>query len=342
MSGGVDSSATAALLKEAGHEVIGMTLRVWSHDVAKQEGSCCSLDDVQDARAVAHALGIPFYVADVEALFRERVVRPFVDAYLQGRTPIPCVACNDAVKFGFLLGRARQLGAKLATGHYARIDASRGRYRLLRGTDQSKDQSYFLFTLGQSELEDVLFPIGGMEKSEVRAIAARYGLPTARKAESMEICFIPDGDYAGFVERFAGDQPGGDIVTSSGEIIGHHSGIHRFTVGQRRGLKVASREALYVQRIDGSHRTVVVGPASEASRREFSLLAPRWTTGGAPLDRPLEVKIRHRHRPVGCQVHRDDDGSLRVRLEQPQRAVTPGQAAVLYDNDEVLGGGWIG
>jgi tRNA-uridine 2-sulfurtransferase len=342
MSGGVDSSATAALLKDAGHEVVGMTLRVWSHQGTKQQGSCCSLDDVQDARAVAHALGIPFYVADVEELFRERVVGPFVEAYLQGRTPIPCVACNDEVKFGFLLGRARQLGAKLATGHYARVEASRGRHRLLRATDKAKDQSYFLFTLGQRELEDVLFPIGGMEKSEVRAIAAHYGLPTARKAESMEICFVPDGDYAGFVERTAGELPGGDIVTSSGEIVGRHAGIHRFTVGQRRGLKVASREALYVQQIHASNHTVVVGSASEAWREEFSLLAPRWTAGEAPLGRRLEVKIRHRHVPVGCQIHRDGDGGLRVRLEEPQRAVTPGQAAVLYENDEVLGGGWIG
>lgn len=341
MSGGVDSSTAAALLKEAGHEVVGMTLRVWSQEAEGQCGTCCSPDDIDDARAVAQKLGIPFYVADAEALFEERVVRPFVGAYLQGRTPIPCVACNEQVKFGFLLRRARQLGARLATGHYARIDVQAGRYELRRAVDRAKDQSYFLFTLGQEELGDLLFPVGGLTKAEVRDIAARHGLKTSQKRESMEICFVPDGDYAGFVERVAGPQPHGEIVDGTGRVLGHHQGVHRYTVGQRRGLQVASEQPLYVQRIEADSARVVVGRASEVVRGDFRLLVPRWVDGGPPVGRDLEVKIRHRHAGVACRLEQDATGAPRVTLSEPQRGVAPGQAAVLYDGDRVLGGGWI-
>src|SRR4051812_21637317 len=222
MSGGVDSSVAAALLQEQGHEVIGITLRVWSYEGAARCGSCCSPDDIDDARAVADVLGIPFYVANAEEIFKKRVVNPFVQSYLNGRTPIPCVACNRDVKFRFLLQRARSLGARLATGHYARVVEESGHYRLLQAKDPAKDQSYFLFTLGQDELRDLEFPVGSLSKAEVRAVAERHRLPTSHKPESMEICFVPDGDYAGFVEKVAGPQPEGEIVDARGEVLGRH------------------------------------------------------------------------------------------------------------------------
>lgn len=342
MSGGVDSSAAAAILKEQGHEVIGLTLRVWSYESTAQCGSCCSPDDIDDARAVAEKLGIPFYVASVEELFKERVVTPFVQSYLNGRTPIPCVACNQDVKFGFLLKRARQLGAKLATGHYARVSQTRGMYELHRGSDAAKDQSYFLFTLGQNELESLVFPVGEMTKSEVRAVAERHGLVTTHKAESMEICFVPDGNYAGFVEKVAGAQPRGEIVTAHGEVLGHHDGIHRYTVGQRKGLQVAHAEKLYVQRIEADSHRVVVGPAHQAERAHFHLLRPHWVHGSPPDEnQAITVRIRHRHQGAPGKLKLELNGHLKVLLDEPARAVTPGQAAVLYDGERVLGGGWI-
>jgi tRNA-uridine 2-sulfurtransferase len=342
MSGGVDSSAAAALMKEAGHEVLGITLRVWSYADSARCGSCCSPEDIDDARAVADALGIPFYVADAEELFRERVVQPFVDGYLQGRTPIPCVACNEDVKFGFLLNRARALGAKLATGHYARIAEDGGRFRLLRAKDSAKDQSYFLFSLGQSALKDVLFPVGELSKAEVRAVAERHGLPTSQKPESMEICFVPDGDYAGFVERVAGPQPSGDVVNASGETLGQHGGVHRFTVGQRRGLGLSAAAPQYVERIDAARNQVVVGPAAALERARFTVLRPAWVDGCPAADETVQVRIRHRHAGAPARVTLVDAGRVSVDLLEPVRAVTPGQAAVFYRDAEVLGGGWIG
>jgi tRNA-uridine 2-sulfurtransferase len=340
MSGGVDSSAAAAVLKDQGHEVIGMTLRVWSYDSAAQCGSCCSPDDIDDARAVAEKLGIPFYVANVEELFKDKVVTPFVQSYLGGKTPIPCVACNQDVKFGFLLKRARQLGAKLATGHYAQIAQERGRFVLQRGYDAAKDQSYFLFTLGQSELQDLVFPVGHLVKSEVRAIAERHGLVTTHKPESMEICFVPDGDYARFVEKVAGAQPKGEIVTADGDVLGEHDGIHKFTVGQRKGLQVSHAQKLYVQRLDPQTNRVVVGPVNEVERSSFHLLRPHWVDE-VPVDRPVTVRIRHRHQGTAGRLKLELNGHFKIQLDEPARAVTPGQAAVVYEGERVLGGGWI-
>jgi tRNA-specific 2-thiouridylase len=337
----VDSSAAAALLKEQGHEVIGITLRVWAYESQAKCGSCCSPDDIDDARRVAESLDIPFYVANVEDLFRERVVNPFVESYLQGKTPIPCVACNRDVKFRFLLQRARALGAKLATGHYAQIHEEDGVYRLSRGADVAKDQSYFLFTLGQEELRDLIFPVGHLSKPEVRAIAERHGLTTSSKPESMEICFVPDGNYAGFVEKVAGPQPRGDIVDSQGTKLGAHEGVHRFTVGQRRGLGVSGLVPLYVQRLDADRREVVVGPVEEVERRDFTVLGSRWVARPPALDEVVQVRIRHRHPGADATVVLGASGKATVQLTAPVRAITPGQAAVFYRDDEVLGGGWI-
>lgn len=341
LSGGVDSSAAAALLQEQGHDVIGMTLRVWSYESGERCGSCCSPDDIEDARAVAEALNIPFYVVNVEELFKERVIGPFVRAYLDGRTPIPCVACNQDLKFGFLLKRARQLGARLATGHYARIVERGGRYQLLRGADAAKDQSYFLFTLGQAELGNLLFPVGELHKAEVRAIAQRRQLPTTQKPESMEICFVPDGDYARFVERIAGPQPEGDIVLANGTVLGAHQGIHQFTIGQRKGLHLAHPEKLYVQRIEADSRRVIVGSAGETERMSFHLLQPHWVDQPPAEDASVTVRIRHRHPGALGRVQREPSGHFKVVLDEPARAVTPGQAAVVYEGERLLGGGWI-
>jgi len=342
MSGGVDSSLAAALLVEQGFEVIGVTMHL-----AGSQSRCCSLDDADDARRVAEKLGIRFYVANYKDRFRAEVMEPFADAYLAGKTPIPCVACNDRFKFSHLLARARALGADaVATGHYARIerDSASGAARLLRGNDPRKDQSYFLFRLSAEQLRHTHFPIGALSKPEVRARARALGLATAEKAESQEICFVPDGDYARVVEEIRpGAARGGEIVdAASGKVLGAHAGVHRFTVGQRRGLGAGGGEARYVVGIDAARGQVLVGNEAALGSRGARLGGVCWTAETAPSgELRAEVQVRYRHEPAPATVVPSADGGARVLFDAPVRAVSPGQAAVFYRGEELLGGGWI-
>jgi len=359
MSGGVDSSTVAALLARQGHAVIGLTMQLWNQrrlpalvPEGGSVGRCCSLEDVYDARRVAEQIGIPYYVVNFERQFEERVVKPFVDDYLSGRTPIPCTLCNNYIKFDRFLELADSVGARtIATGHYARIrfDAPAGRYQLLRPADRSKDQTYFLFGLTQAQLARTLFPLGDMPKSEVRDIARAMGLAVADKDDSQEICFVPNGDYAAFLEAYlretgaAPDGTGGDIVSADGRTLGRHDGIHRFTVGQRRGLGVAAGEPLYVIATDPQSRRVTVGGPDALLRGRFFARGVNWVSiAGADQPVHVEVKIRNKHAaaPATLQPTANPE-RVEVVFDAPQRAVTPGQAAVFYQGDLVLGGGWI-
>jgi tRNA-uridine 2-sulfurtransferase len=359
MSGGVDSSTVAAMLRAEGHSVIGLTMQLWNqrrlagHEGIPEsvQGRCCSLDDVYDARRVAEHIGIPYYVVNHEERFERDVVRPFVEEYLSGRTPIPCSLCNNHLKFDQLLLVARQIGAeRVATGHYARVeyDEGRGRWLLMRPADHSKDQTYFLFGLTQEQLSRTLFPLGGMTKPEVRELARKHGLALAEKPDSQEICFVPGGDYKRFLDAYLAEQGGalpntaGELVTTSGEVIGEHAGIHNFTVGQRKGLGVATGSPLYVIQISGANRQVVVG--GEENLYSRTLRARRINL--ISLDQLCEpmhvsVKIRHRHEPAAALLEQVAENEVLVTFDQPQRAITPGQAAVFYDGDVVVGGGWI-
>ena len=350
MSGGVDSSVAAALLAAEGHDVVGLSMQLYDQrDGAESFGSCCTLDDLHDARRVAAHLRIPHYVVNFERRFDERVVAPFVREYAAARTPIPCVRCNSDLKFASLLERARGLDAeRVATGHYARVDAQpagdgRGSIRRLRrAVDRSKDQSYFLFSLTQEQLRSARFPLGGLRKAEVRDYARDRGLLVADKAESHEICFVPNGDYASFVERRLGAPArAGAVVDGEGRVLGRHGGVHRFTVGQRKGLGVSSTVPLYVTALDAASSTVTVGPRRALERTTLTAAGVNWIAGPPPAGHRVTAQIRHHHPAASARVRPVGETALRLEFDEPQPAIAPGQAAVIYDGDAVLGGGWI-
>lgn len=359
MSGGVDSSTVAAMLRAEGHNIIGLTMQLWNqrrlagHEGMPEsvQGRCCSIDDVYDARRVAEHIGIPYYIVNQEERFERDVVRPFVEEYLSGRTPIPCSLCNNHLKFDQLLIVAQQIGAdQLATGHYARVsyDDGRGRWLLHRPADVSKDQTYFLFGLTQEQLSRTIFPLGNMTKPEVRDRARQHGLALAAKPDSQEICFVPGGDYKRFIDAYLADQgealpdTSGELVTTSGEVLGEHGGIHNFTVGQRKGLGVATGSPLYVIQINGAAKQVIVGGeenlySSTLRTRRINLIAVEDLCDSMRV----VVKIRHRHEPAPATIEKAGEDEILVTFDQPQRAITPGQAAVFYDGGVVVGGGWI-
>jgi tRNA-uridine 2-sulfurtransferase len=358
MSGGVDSSVVAGMLHRQGERVIGLTMQLWNQrrlpELAPDgpTGRCCSLDDVYDARHVAQHLGIPYYVVNFEQRFEEQVVKPFIDEYLAGRTPIPCTLCNNFIKFDQFLEMAEGVGAgRIATGHYARIawNPDSGRWEMRRSADRTKDQTYFLFGLQQEQLARTLFPLGGYEKPAVRELARELGIPTAAKPDSQEICFVPNGDYAGFIDAYFREQgiapaeTRGEVVTEEGRVMGEHSGVHHFTVGQRRGLGVAAGEPLYVIATEPATQRVVIGRNEALLRASMSVKDVNWISIAPPLA-PLraEIKIRNKHIAAPAIVTpTGDPARVEVRFGEPQRAVTPGQGAVFYSGELVLGGGWI-
>ncbi len=361
MSGGVDSSTVAAILaRDRGDTVIGLTLQLWNQNRlaghpgipdTPKAGRCCSLDDVYDARRVAVQLGIPYYVVNQEDRFEQDVVRPFVEEYLAGRTPIPCSLCNNHLKFDQLLKTARSIGAdSIATGHYAvnEFDPVRGRWLLKRPADLAKDQTYFLFGLTQDQLAHTLFPLGHMTKPEVREAARRHGLRLAEKPDSQEICFIPNGDYKQFIAAYLTEQgrpipdTAGEMVSADGKVLSHHDGIENFTIGQRKGLGVPSPSPLYVIHIDPASHRVTVGDDADLTTRTLRARQLNWISVPS-LAGPMRVraKIRHRHEPAWATIEPVEDNKVLATFDEPQRAVTPGQSVVFYDGDEVVGGGWI-
>lgn len=343
MSGGVDSSVAAGLLHEAGHEVVGVSMQLY--DASHGFGSCCTIDDLHDARRVAAHLGFPHYIVNFESHFHRHVQQNFIDEYAAGRTPIPCAHCNSEVKFSELLTRAGGYGAShLATGHYARTEPGvDGRLRLMRGRDPAKDQSYFLFSLTQAQLAQARFPVGHLAKDDVRREATRLGLAVAAKPDSQEICFVPDDDYARFLER---EQPAlattGPIKDAAGATLGTHRGVHRFTIGQRKGLGLSAGVPLYVVGIDATTQQVTVGPREALERTTFTASRVNWISGQVPdASIAAGVQIRHRHQAASARIRVSDEARVDVTFDEPQSAITPGQAAVFYDGDAVLGGGWI-
>ena len=345
MSGGVDSSVAAALLAEQGHDVIGLSMQLYDQRGAETFGTCCTLDDLYDARRVADAIGIPHYILNFERQFQDTVISNFVREYAAGRTPLPCAHCNSDLKFATLLDRACGLGAeRVATGHYARVEQSpNGRWLLRRSADLDKDQSYFLFSLTQDQLARASFPVGALKKTEVRAQARRLGLKVAEKPDSQEICFVPDGDYAAFVAR---KEPAvaraGAIVDTGGKVLATHEGVHRFTVGQRKGLGVSGPAPLYVLKIEAGSGQITVGPRSALDQTMLTASGVNWVSMDSPSGwLPVWAQIRHRHRPAAGRVRALDPGRAEFVFDTPQPAITPGQAVVFYDGDFVVGGGWI-
>ena len=358
MSGGVDSSTVAAMLSDRGDSIVGLTMQLWNQRRLPQlqgdgpvQHRCCSADDVYDARRVAEHLKIPFYVVNFEREFERDVIRPFVDDYIHGRTPIPCTRCNNDVKFDRLLTTARQIGAqRIATGHYSRVRQNRetGRYELLRAVDETKDQSYFLFGLTQEQLARTDFPLGELTKQEVRDIARRLAVPVAEKPESQEICFVPTGNYVQFIEGYlqeqgtALSQSTGEIVSTTGELLGQHSGLHQYTVGQRRGLGFSVGHPVYVVSLDRANNRLVVGDDIDLRSTTCEVRDVNWIPFECP-DAPVlaSVRVRNRHEPAEAEITPLDKTTARVSFRDPQRAITPGQAAVFYSGEQVLGGGWI-
>jgi len=359
MSGGVDSSVVAGLLRRRGASVVGITMQLWNQRRLPElvpeggaTGRCCSLDDVYDARFVAQHLGIPYYVVNFEDRFEEQVVRPFIDEYLAGRTPIPCTLCNNFIKFDQFLDLAAGVGAeRIATGHYARIgfDEPTGRYQMRRSADAAKDQTYFLFGLTQDQLARTEFPLGSFTKPQVRELARELGLPVAEKPDSQEICFVPNGDYAAFIDAYfrergiSAERTCGEILDTEGRVLGEHTGVYHFTVGQRRGLRIAVGEPLYVIATEPASQRVIVGRNDDLLRAKLAVKETNWVSI-QPISAPVRahVKIRNKHVPaLATLTPTADPARVQVHFDEPQRAVTPGQAAVLYDGDVVLGGGWI-
>ena len=358
MSGGVDSSTVAAVLLQQGRPIVGLTMQLWNQRrLPELQGDgpaqhrCCSLDDVYDAKRVAQHLNFPHYVVNFEEQFEQRVVRPFVEQYLAGRTPIACTNCNTDVKFEPLLRMARQIGAeRLATGHYARIRRNdrTGRYELLLARDESKDQSYFLWGLTQEQLSRSEFPLGELTKEGVRALARDVKLPVAEKPESMELCFVPNGNYVQFIHAYSREfgkpinDAQGDIVTQDGTVLGHHTGVHNYTIGQRKGLGFSTGKPIYVLAIDRETNRVIVGEDDSLRTTSFEIETVNWISIEEP-SAPLraEVKIRHKHEPASASVEALPGNRARITFDSPQRAITPGQAAAIYSGDVVLAGGWI-
>jgi tRNA-uridine 2-sulfurtransferase len=354
MSGGVDSSVAAGILVRQGHEVIGLSMQLYDHarsdatesgPGARTFGSCCTIDDLHDARRVAATLGFPHYIVNFEREFADRVIANFISEYSSGRTPIPCVHCNGDLKFATLVSRADGLGADfVATGHYARVDLdpATGRYLLKRGADPAKDQSYFLFTLDQEQLSHAMFPVGDLDKATVRQHARALGLPVADKPDSHEICFVASGEHAAFLEEHGTPSSAGAIRDVTGSVVGRHEGVHRFTVGQRKGLGLSSPIPLYVVGIDAAQKTVTVGPRESLERIELTASGVNWISGVEPVrGARVTARIRHRHREAPASIEPLPDSRVRVSFDEPQSAVAPGQAVVIYDGDTVVGGGWI-
>jgi tRNA-specific 2-thiouridylase len=358
MSGGVDSSTVAALLHQRGDNIVGLTMQLWDQrrlpglrPIGAPRQRCCSIEDAHDARRVAQHIGIPHYVVNYEDRFEQTVVKPFVASYLAGETPVPCAQCNNHVKFDPLITTARQIGAeRIATGHYARIrrNEETGRMMLLRAADESKDQSYFLFGLTQEQMARTVFPLGELGKQRVRELAREAALPVAEKPDSQEICFVSAGHYVQFIESYLAERgesmpdDHGEVVTTSGEVIGRHQGLHRFTIGQRKGLGFAAGRPMYVVALEPETKRVIVGEDAELRRTTCDVRDVNWVSIAAPSE-PIRgtVKVRHRHEPALATIEALDATTARVRFDAPQRALTPGQAAVFYNGDVVLGGGTI-